>query len=125
MLGSTLGPLGGFLRLSWHLLWFHVLFEVLFFDPTMVLNALWGSLSLLFGALGGLLGVSCSSGELLGLLRGLSGCSAELLVACWGRLWSFLGASCGSLGIIFGSCLLRSRCLLFSETLGDDFGLHN
>ena len=82
----------------------------------MVLSALWGSLGLLLGALGGLLGVSFlgSSGELLGLLRGLLGCSEELLAGCWGRLWGFLGASCGSLGIIFGACLLR--CCFFSSS---------
>ena len=78
------------------------------FDPKMVLGAFWGSLGLLLGTLGGLLG---AFGGLLG--------------ACSERRWGFLEASCGSLGIIFGSCLLRCCFFLLFEALGDEFGLHS
>ena len=68
----------------------------------VLLGVSWGSLGRLWNALGGPDGPESLSKPILGS-------SGGLLVACWGRLWGFLEASCGSLGIIFGSCLLRSR----------------
>ena len=68
----------------------------------------------------------------LGLFWGTLGASEGSLGLLWGTLGGLLGAalgfleaSCGYLGIIFGSCLIRDRFVFLFEGLGDEFGLHN
>ena len=92
----------------------------------MVLSALWGSLVLLLGALGGLLGVSWAP---LGCSWGLLGASGSALGNSWGLVGFDFGASWGLLAALLASSVVHVFFevvfLFFFEALGDDFGLHN
>ena len=81
----------------------------------MVLKTFWGSLGLLFGALGGLLGVSWE------LLRA-SGSTKEGLQI---RLGTLLGLVCSLLAAEDGLRSVDVVFYLLSEPLGVDFELPN
>ena len=90
----------------------------------MVLSALWGSLGLLLGALGGLLGVSwaplgCSWG-LLGVSWAPLGCSWCLLGVSWASLgdsWVAVGGDFGASWRLLAGLLASSLLHVFFEAV--------